>query len=135
MGGVQRSTLQGRFGRLNDLAGGGDPWSGLRKQFKLKLLYEEPLVAIGFCVAAEDQHAPIGSREVNVEHLDAARRLYRFATLVTGCLSSLMAENQDAGISGGTRIGAYEATHIRATVADHTTDLGADVVTTDRKLI
>jgi hypothetical protein len=101
MGGVQRSTLQGRFGRLNDLAGGGDPWSGLRRQFKLKLLYEEPLVAIGFCVAAEDQHAPIGSREVNVEHLDAARRLYRFATLVTGCLSSLMAENQDAGISGG----------------------------------
>jgi|SoimicMinimDraft_17_1059745.scaffolds.fasta_scaffold84497_1 hypothetical protein len=75
MGGVQRSTLQGRFGRLNDLAGGGDPWSGLRRQFKLKLLYQEPLVAIGFCVAAEDQHAPIGSREVNVKHLDGCEFL------------------------------------------------------------
>src|SRR6266849_6621559 len=53
--GPQRSSLQGWRRRLNDLPGGGDPWSRLRRQFELELLYQELLIGVEFCVAAEDQ--------------------------------------------------------------------------------
>ena len=48
----------------------GDARWGLGRQIKLELLDQKLLVGVQFGVAAEDQGAAIGGREVDVEHLD-----------------------------------------------------------------
>ena len=50
--------------------GGGNPWLGLRGQFEVELADEDFLVCVEFGIAAEDEGAAVGGREVNVEHLD-----------------------------------------------------------------
>ena len=57
---------------MDDLAGGGNPWWGLRGQVKLELLHEELLIGIEFCIASENQCAAVGGREVHIQHLDGS---------------------------------------------------------------
>ena len=40
------------------------------RQIELELVHQELLFGVQFRVAAQDQHAAIGGREVDVEHLD-----------------------------------------------------------------
>src|SRR6266705_4701368 len=48
---------------------GRDARRWLRRQIELELLEQQLLVGIEFGMAAEDQHASVGCREVHVEHL------------------------------------------------------------------
>ena len=66
----KRSPLHGVLWRWGELACGSDPWRGLRGQVEVELRYQELLVGVQFGVAAQDQRAAIGGREVDVEHLD-----------------------------------------------------------------
>src|SRR5258708_21316272 len=45
--------------------------SGRHRQIELELLHQELLFGVQFSVAAQDQRAAIGGREVDVEHLDS----------------------------------------------------------------
>ena len=56
--------------RACGLAGGRDPWRGLRGQKEVELPDEELLVGVQLGVAAEDQRAVVGGGKVNVKHLD-----------------------------------------------------------------
>src|SRR6266849_9257215 len=49
---------------------GGDARRRLGRQIELELGHQELLFGVEFSVAAQDQHAAIGGREVDVEHLD-----------------------------------------------------------------
>ncbi len=51
------------------MAGGGDPWWGLRGQLEVELPDQELLVGVEFGMAAEHERAAVGGGEVNVEHL------------------------------------------------------------------
>jgi hypothetical protein len=57
------------------LAVGGDSRRGLRGQFEADLGEEEFLGFVWRGVAAEDYRASIGSREMDVEHLNGAELL------------------------------------------------------------
>src|SRR3981081_396336 len=48
---------------------GRDARRWLRRQIELELLEQQLLVGIELSIAAEDQHASVGCREVHVEHL------------------------------------------------------------------
>ena len=57
------------------MAVGGDSRRGLRGQFEADLGEEEFLGFVWRGVAAEDYRASIGSREMDVEHLNGAELL------------------------------------------------------------
>src|SRR5450631_1644749 len=69
IGVYRKSPLQswdlGASGPLRGL----DAWRWLRRQIELELLEQQLLVGIEFGIAAEDQRASVGCREVDVEHL------------------------------------------------------------------
>src|SRR5450755_2037015 len=48
---------------------GRDAWRWLRRQIEFELLEQQLLVGIELSIAAEDQRASVGCREVHVEHL------------------------------------------------------------------
>ena len=52
------------------MAGGGDPWRGLRGKLEVELPDQELLVGVEFGMAAEHERAAIGGGKVNIEHLD-----------------------------------------------------------------
>ena len=71
MGGrAKKSSLQGVSGRPGDVAGGGDPWRGLRGKLEVELPEQELVVGVEFGMAAEHERAAIGGGKVNIEHLD-----------------------------------------------------------------
>src|ERR1700686_2328959 len=47
----------------------GDAWWWLRRQFEVELLEQDLLFGVELGIAAQDQGAAIGCREVHVEHL------------------------------------------------------------------
>jgi hypothetical protein len=51
----------------------GDARGRLGRQIELELLHEEFLISVQFGVAAQNQRAAIGGREVHVEHLDGSK--------------------------------------------------------------
>ena len=51
----------------------GDAWGRLRRQIELELFEQELLLGIQLRVAAEDQGAPVGGREMHVEHLNGGK--------------------------------------------------------------
>src|SRR5229473_4416559 len=69
IGGYRKSPLQNwELGASGPLRG-GDARRWLRRQIELELLEQQLLVGIELSIAAEDQHASVGCREVHVEHL------------------------------------------------------------------
>ena len=56
---------------VHALAGGGYSRWWLRRQGEIESFHEKSLVWVGLGVAAQDQGAAIGGREMNIEHLDA----------------------------------------------------------------
>ena len=75
MGGpAKKSSLQGVSGRPGDVAGGGDPWRGLRGKLEVELPEQELVVGVEFGMAAEHERAAIGGGKVNIEHLDGGDR-------------------------------------------------------------
>src|SRR3972149_908644 len=56
---------------VHALAGGGYSRWWLRRQGEIESFHEKSLVWVGLGVTAQDQGAAIGSREMNIEHLDA----------------------------------------------------------------
>jgi hypothetical protein len=64
---IKRSPLHSCAG---EVAGGSDPWRGLRRQGQVKLAHQKPLIRVELSVAAENQGTPVGRWEVNVQHLD-----------------------------------------------------------------
>ena len=73
---VERSPLHPEAGP-GDVAGCGDARRRLGRQGQAELIEENPFVGIGLGVAAEDQRAPVGGREVDVEHLDGGKLVER----------------------------------------------------------
>jgi hypothetical protein len=53
-----------------ELAGGGDPRRRLGWERQLEPIQDELLVLGRLGVAGQDQSAPVGGREMHVEHLD-----------------------------------------------------------------
>src|SRR3990172_1657090 len=56
---------------VHALAGGGYSRWWLRRQGEIESFHEKSLVWVGLGVAAQDQGAAIGGREMNIKHLDA----------------------------------------------------------------
>lgn len=56
---------------VHALAGGGYSRWWLRGQGEIESFHEKALVWVGLGVAAQDQGAAIGGREMNIKHLDA----------------------------------------------------------------
>ena len=73
---VERSPLHPEAG-AGDVAGCGNARRRLGRQRQAEPIEENPLVGIGLGVAAEDQRAPVGGREVDVEHLDGGQLVER----------------------------------------------------------
>src|ERR1700688_1113445 len=69
MTGSRKSPLRDGFWGANGFAWCGDAWRGLRRQIELELLDQDFLFCGEFGVAAEDQGAAVGGREMHVEHL------------------------------------------------------------------
>jgi len=57
---------------VHELAGRGYSRWWLRRQGEGESFQEQSLIGVGLGVAAQDQGAAIGSREVNIEHVDAS---------------------------------------------------------------
>ncbi len=69
MVGCRRSPLHGGFCLAIGLRASGDSRRRLRRQGEAELLEQDFLVGVGLGVAAQDQGAAVGGREVHVEHL------------------------------------------------------------------
>ena len=67
----KRSPLHGVLWRWGELACGSNSRRRLWGQVEVEVRYQEFLVGVQFGIAAQDQRAAIGGREVNVEHLDS----------------------------------------------------------------
>ena len=61
----------GLIASAHKLAGGGYSRWWLRGQGEVESFHEKSLVWVDLGVAAQDQGAPVGGREMNIEHLDA----------------------------------------------------------------
>src|SRR5580704_14908325 len=71
--GGQRSPLRGRFCSDGVLVVCGDAWWRLGGQAKVELLEEHLEIGVWLGVPCEDEGAPIGGGEVDVEHLDSGK--------------------------------------------------------------
>src|SRR6266849_11184645 len=65
----RKSPLQNWDSGASGPLRGRDARRWLRRQIELELLEQQLLVGIELSIAAEDQHASVGCREVHVEHL------------------------------------------------------------------
>src|SRR6266446_8589733 len=69
IGVYRKSPLQNWGLRASRPLRGRDARRWLRRQIEIELLEQQLLVGIELSIAAEDQHASVGCREVHVEHL------------------------------------------------------------------
>ena len=65
----RKSPLQNWDGAASGPLRRRDAWRRLRRQIELELLEQQLLVGIKRGIAAEDQRASVGGRQVHVEHL------------------------------------------------------------------